>query len=337
MSFIILFLFVLLGILIILLTRFLINLIKNYRKWKEIFIALGRPKWQQRLIPLYAPLELAKARGRPIILGVLHLFLQFLIIEGFILSIIFVLKSIFFLINPIIANQINVLVNKLSLINLLKLNIVFCGFFVSVYISYMLYEESRGLFSLNYQNVPGYCVYAEGGLKFRADEAALRRYFAPILSYISLNELIGEAVFWTLLPSTLAIWVFPVFLYFKGVSFALRATLILSIIADMVYQVFYSKLINYIIFILANKLLALIFYLVLETILIRFNFVKEAIVLMAWGLFSISGLIEIIFLPIDLILVKFFGLAKSDQVLRNIGWHYGRKLGLNPLQWKMYD
>jgi len=201
----------------------------------------------------------------------------------------------------------------------------------------MLHTKRKELFSLNYQNVPGQCVYAEGGLKFRADENMLRHYFAPILSYISLNELIGEATFWSLFPSTLAIWVFPIFLYFKGISFALIATLILSIIVDIIHQVFYVKLINYVIFILTNKLLALIVYFILTIVLIRFNSLKQAIVLIAWGLFSISGLIEIIFFPIDLILVKFFGLSKSDQVLRNIGWYYGRKLGLNPFQWKMYD
>jgi hypothetical protein len=137
----------------------------------------------------------------------------------------------------------------------------------------------------------------------------LHHYFAPILSYIFLNELIGEATFWSLFPSALAIWVFPIFLYSKGILFALIATLILSIIAEMIHQVFYVKLIN---FILTNKLLALIVYFVLTIVLIRFNSLKQVIVLIEWRLFSISGLIEIIFFPIDLILVKFFGLPKSD-------------------------
>ena len=78
-----------------------------------------------------------------------------------------------------------------------------------------------GLFSVNYQNVPGQCVYAKGGLKFRADEDKLRHYFSPILPRISLNDIIGEAVFWSMLPSALAIWIFPILLYFKGILFAL--------------------------------------------------------------------------------------------------------------------
>jgi len=85
-----------------------------------------------------------------------------------------------------------------------------------------------GLFFVDYQNVPGQCVYAKGGLKFRADEEALRRYFAPILPYVSLNDLIGEAVFWVLLPSSLAIWTFPFLLYYRGGVLAVVATLVLS-------------------------------------------------------------------------------------------------------------
>jgi len=194
-----------------------------------------------------------------------------------------------------------------------------------------------GLFSLNYRNVPGQCVYAEGGLKFRADEYKLRHYFSPILSYISLNDLIGEAVFWSLLPSTLAIWIFPVFLYFKGILFALISTLILYLIAEIGHQIFYSKLLNYIVFILGNKVLAFIIYLILAIILIHSGFIKQVIALAGWFLFSASGSIELMSFPIALISVKFFGLPESDQVLRNIGWHYGRKLGLNPLRWGMYD
>ena len=107
-----------------------------------------------------------------------------------------------------------------------------------------------GLFSLNYQNVPGQCVYARGGLKFRADEDKLRRYFSPILAHISLNDLIGEAVFWTMLPSALAIWIFPILLYFKGILFALITTLILYLVTEIGHLIFYSKPLNYIVFVL---------------------------------------------------------------------------------------
>jgi len=38
-----------------------------------------------------------------------------------------------------------------------------------------------GLFSIDYIDVPGQCVYGKSGLKFRGDEARLRQYFADIL------------------------------------------------------------------------------------------------------------------------------------------------------------
>ena len=70
-----------------------------------------------------------------------------------------------------------------------------------------------GLFSVYYDNIPGRCIIAQGGLEFHCDEASLYEYFDSILSYVSLSDLIGEAVFWFLMPSSLAIWAFPVLLY----------------------------------------------------------------------------------------------------------------------------
>lgn len=115
-----------------------------------------------------------------------------------------------------------------------------------------------GLFSVDYQNVPGQCVYAQGGLKFSADEEALRRYFSPILPYVSLNDLIGEAVFWVLLPSSLAIWTFPFLLYYQGGVLAVVATLLLSTFVGIVHQYVNLRSINYWVFIFGNRLLWLV-------------------------------------------------------------------------------
>ena len=194
-----------------------------------------------------------------------------------------------------------------------------------------------GLFSLNYHNVPGQCVYAKGGLKFRADEEKLYRYFSPILPHISLNDLIGEAVFWSMLPSTLAIWTFPILLYFKGISFALIATLILYLVAEIGHLAFYSKFLNYIIFVLGNNLLALVVYLIWAATLIFSGSMGEVIVLAIWFLFFALGLSQLILLPLLPILTKFFALPPSDQILKNIGWYYAEKFGLDPVKWTMLD
>src|SRR5215207_4367404 len=105
-----------------------------------------------------------------------------------------------------------------------------------------------GLFAVDFQDVPGQCLYAQGGLKFRADEEPLRRYFSQVLPYVSLNDLIGEAVFWVLFPSSLAIWTFPFLLYLYGVGFSLMAGVVLFLLAGIVHQYVYLKSLNYLVF-----------------------------------------------------------------------------------------
>lgn len=195
-----------------------------------------------------------------------------------------------------------------------------------------------GLFSLDYQNMPGQCVYAKGGLKFRADEDALRHYFAPILPYVSLNDLIGESVFWSMLPSTVAIWTFPFLLHSQGILFAIIATLVLYLVAEIGHMAFYIKPLNYVVFILGNQFLSLVVYIIWAVILILSGSIVGAIILGVWFLFFALGLSQIIFLfPIIPFLTKLFSLPPSDQVLKNVGWHYARKFGIDPTKWKMYD
>lgn len=195
------------------------------------------------------------------------------------------------------------------------------------------------LFWVNYQNVPGQCVYAKGGLKFRGDEKALCRYFAPILPYVSLNNLIGEAVFWSLLPSTLAIWTFPfLILYSQGILFAIVVAVALCLLLEVGHMTFYFKPLNYLVFILANPLPQLVVYIVWAVILIRSASVGKFIVLGVWFLFFKFGFDKLIFSPLLISLNEaHFSLPPSDTVLRNIGWYYARKFGIDPSKWKMYD
>lgn len=196
-----------------------------------------------------------------------------------------------------------------------------------------------GLLWVNYQNVPGQCVYAKGGLKFRADEEALCRYFAPILPHVSLNDLIGEAVFWVLLPSTLVIWIFPFLLFYsQEMLFAIIVAVALYLLLEIGHMSFYLKPLNYLVFILANPLPQLILYIVWAVILIRSGSVDKFIVLGVWFLFFKLGFDKLIFSPLLISLNEaHFSLPPSDTVLRNIGWYYARKFGIDPSKWKMYD
>lgn len=191
-----------------------------------------------------------------------------------------------------------------------------------------------GLFAVDYHNVPGQYVYAEGGLKFRADEEKLRSYFAPILPYMSLNDLIGEALFWTMFPATVALWFFPFLLYFKGFLFALIFTVALYLIVQIAHLITYFKPLNYVVFIFGNKFFTLVAYIVWATILIITGSGGEVFILGAWFVLFALGLEQLILAPILLSCFKIFlSLPPSDQILRNVGWYYGKKFGENPSAW----
>ena len=204
-----------------------------------------------------------------------------------------------------------------------------------------------GLFSLNYKNVPGECVYAEGGLKFRADEKKLKQYFAPILPYVSLNDLIGEAVFWTMFAECLSTYIFPFVLYYKGVVLSIITALVAFLIAKIYSYFFYNKILNYLVFFLANPLPKLILYAVFLVIFILSRSFAKIAVLITWLLGSFLGIYEvftpIVYFPLVIIgrayfqkTKEFLFLPPSDQILRNIGWYYARKFRIDPTKWKMY-
>jgi hypothetical protein len=202
-----------------------------------------------------------------------------------------------------------------------------------------------GLFSLDYKNMPGQCVYARGGLKFRADENALQHYFAPILPCTSLNDLIGEAVFWILLPSTVAIWTFPLVFYRADL---IIVTLALYVLARILHMSIYLKSLNYLVFIFCNPLLQFLFYtflvivFILNSSIISWEPLPAILFLAAIFLFFHLGGDDFQFGLLMLLLVshswfrpftkKFLYLPPSDQILWNVGRFYRKKLGIKPMK-----
>lgn len=192
-----------------------------------------------------------------------------------------------------------------------------------------------GLFAVEYQDVPGRGVFAYGGLKFRASEQSLRRYFAPVLPFISLNDLIGEAVFWILMPSTIAIWTLPLLLYLKGLPWALIWTFGLYVLSHIVHLFVYIKPLNYLVFILGKRMLQLVAYVVLAIVFAFTGHISWTITLAAVFLFYVVGL-DVVF--VSVLTLPLNSLPTSDQLLRLIGWHYGRKYTKDdPTKWKMFD
>lgn len=195
-----------------------------------------------------------------------------------------------------------------------------------------------GLFAVEYQDVEGRGVIAQGGLKFRASEDSLCHYFAPILPFVSLNDLIGEAVFWILMPSTIAVWAFPLLLYMKGLPSALVWSFGLHILAYVIHLLVYIKPLNYLVFILGNKVLQFVAYVVLVVVCALTGHIAWAIALAVVFLFYVVSVSEILVSILTFPVNRLVGLPTSDQLLRLIGWYYGRKYTKDdPTKWKMFD
>jgi hypothetical protein len=195
-----------------------------------------------------------------------------------------------------------------------------------------------GLFAVDYKSVEGQGVYAYGGLRFRADEASLRRYFAEILPHVSLNDLIGEATFWLLLPSTIAAWVLPVLLYYLDISAAIYMTAGIYLVATASDFLVYSKPVNYLVLLFSQKVPRLLAYAGWVTLLLFKGLTTKAVILGAFYLFLGFGLEGRIFASLlTPLYAMLFSLPPSDQVLRNVGWYYAEKRGVDPKAWRMSD
>jgi hypothetical protein len=198
-----------------------------------------------------------------------------------------------------------------------------------------------GLFWLDYKNVPGQGVYAQGGLKFRFTEETLKEYFGPILSYVSLNDLIGEAVFWTMLPTYLAVYIFPFILYYKGILVSIVTAAVVFLIAEIYHLSFYNKPLNYLAFFLGSTLPQSILYAVFLVLFIRSGSVAKIAVLVVQFLASFLGIYQVFAFIIDFPLViinrAYFQKTKeflflpssSDQILINIGRYYAKKFRID--------
>lgn len=197
-------------------------------------------------------------------------------------------------------------------------------------------DTFMGLFAVEYQDVPNRGVVAQGGLNFRATEESLLRYFAPISLHVSLNDLIGEAVFWILMPSTIAVWIFPILLYLFDIPMAFFIMLGVQVVAEVLHQLVYIKPLNYLTFYLGNKILQVVAYVVLGIVFSFSGHGSWIIPLAGVFIYYAIGLDGVIMSILDFFLAMFVGIPKSDQLLRLIGWHYVRKYtNDDPTKWTM--
>ena len=193
-----------------------------------------------------------------------------------------------------------------------------------------------GFFTVEFKNVAGQGVFAQGGLRFRADEESLRRYFAPILPHISLNDLIGEATSWLLLPSAISFWLFPVLLDALDISVAVVATAAIYLVATLSHFLAYSRPVNYLVLLFSQKIPRLLFYAGWAALLILRGFTMKAAVLGgAYLLFGFGVEARMVATLLAPLYAQLFSLPPSDLVLRNVGWYHAARHGVDPTTWRM--
>ena len=193
-----------------------------------------------------------------------------------------------------------------------------------------------GLFAVKYQDVPGRGVIAQGGLKFRATEESLSHYFSSILPFVSLNDLIGEAVFWIIMPSTITLWIFPILIYKQGLPLSLLWIVLLHVALYIIHLFIYVKPLNYLVFVLANPFVEFSFYIITGIYFVYLGHISWAIAMGSVFIFYKVGLDVVLISALTFPINRFVGLPTSDALIKLIGWHYGRKYtNEDPTEWKM--
>lgn len=187
--------------------------------------------------------------------------------------------------------------------------------------------SSQDPFSVEYRAVPGKGLFAAGGLRFKTEESDLRRDYPTVLDQVPFPRLLGEAALWVLWPSTLAIWAFPVLLWLLRVDFALLWTIGLFLAVQVISMLFYARRLNYVLFVLGNRLLQTVVYSLWALALWRMGAPLKVVALGSWLLLMAGGIAQVIFVTPFLPVLKWlFAHSPADQALFQVTRGYAQRL-----------
>jgi hypothetical protein len=187
-------------------------------------------------------------------------------------------------------------------------------------------KPAEDFFAVSYRNVPGKGVFAIGGLKFHSDEAELRRKYARALESARLDALLGEAALWVLWPSTAAIWAFPLLVWRLRIDWAILADIGVFWAVQIVTMLFYSRPLNYGVFVLGNRGLQALAYAGFALWFWRAETAMKVVFLAAWLILMAFGVVQVIFVvPFVPLLRRLFERTPADQALRHIARRYERE------------
>jgi hypothetical protein len=180
-------------------------------------------------------------------------------------------------------------------------------------------------FAVTYRQVAGKGIFAAGGLRFKTEEADLRREFPDVVKRIGVGRLLGEAALWVLWPSTVAIWAFPALLWRLRVDYAILADIGVFLGIQLVTMLFYSSRLNYSLLVFGNRPLQASVYLIWAVVYWRGESTVKILPLTIWFLLMAFGVAQVIFVTPFLPLLRvLFSRTPADQALRHIARGYGR-------------
>jgi hypothetical protein len=184
-------------------------------------------------------------------------------------------------------------------------------------------KPAEDFFDVPYRNIPGKGVFATGGLKFHNDEDELRQKYARALQSVRLEALLGEAALWVLWPSTAAIWVFPFLVWRLRIDWAILADIGVFWAIQIVTMLFYSRSLNYGVFILGNRALQALAYAAFAAGFWLAGTPLKVVSLAVWLILMAFGIVQVIFvIPFVPLLRRLFDRTPADQALRFIAHQY---------------
>lgn len=176
-------------------------------------------------------------------------------------------------------------------------------------------------------------LHIKGGLKIGFSRKELQDYFNILLDIRPLERLVGETACWVLIPSTLAIYSFPIMFWItKSLFLTCVGSFGFMMSFSLLNQSAYNYFINrYLVRFFAHIIPKVIFLIAAAIMLYQSNHnLFIAFFPFLWYLFI--DRIPILYLLSELMLAKtktwMYNLPDSDGVLRQVGWYWARKYRL---------
>lgn len=187
-------------------------------------------------------------------------------------------------------------------------------------------EFYEDLYDLPEQNA----LKTKGGFFIGFSREELSSYFGLLLEKKSLEQMVGETVYWVLIPSIVSIYSYPIILFITGnLGYTLLASLGLLMSMSLFNQSSYNYSINrYLVRPLSNIVPKALFNILGSFLLFRTGHSTFiSISPLIWWL--LNDRIPLVYLVIELLMIKIksrmYKLSDPDGVLRQVGIYWAKR------------